>query len=123
MMTFGYVIMDVALDLELIPSSIIAVAIAIVIKVFLFSVNYARSEYLQFEDDEYYYYVKAIPKVSVAVREKTVKKINAHQNSTDKETEDEKNDVAGIENLVDQIKPVDIEESEIQKIIEEELKK
>ena len=75
------------LDLELIPSSIIAVAIAIVIKVFLFSVSYARSEYLQFEDDEYYYYVKAVPKVSVAVREKTVKKINAHQNSADKETE------------------------------------
>lgn len=123
MMTFGYVVMDVALDLELIPSSIIAVAIAIVIKVFLFSVSYARSEYLQFEDDEYYYYVKAVPKVSVAVREKTVKKINAHQNSADKETESKKNDAAQLEILVGKIEPVDIEESEIQKIIEEELKK
>ncbi len=34
---------------------------------------------LQFEDDEYYYYVKAIPKVAVTTPEKTVKKINERQ--------------------------------------------
>lgn len=34
-----------------------------------FSVDYARSERLQFEDDEYYYYVKAIPKVAVTTPE------------------------------------------------------
>lgn len=122
MMTFGYVIMDVALDLELIPSSVIAVAIAIVIKVFVFSVNYTRSEYLQFEDDEYYYYVKAVPKVSVAVREKTVKKINARQKNTPI-ADNKKSDMAQSESLVEEIEAVDIEESEIQKIIEEELKK
>ena len=44
-----------------------------------FSVDYARSERLQFEDDEYYYYVKAIPKVAVTTPEKTVKKINERQ--------------------------------------------
>ena len=123
MMTFGYVIMDVDLDVELIPSSIVAVAIAIIIKVFVFSVNYARSEYLQFEDDEYYYYVKAVPKVSMAVREKTVKKINARQKSAATEVESKKSDVVQPESLVEQIETVDIEESEIQKIIEEELKK
>mgnify|MGYP003202143642 FL=1 len=43
---------------------------------FLFSVDYSRTERLQFEDDEYYYYVKAIPKISVTAPEKTVKHIN-----------------------------------------------
>ena len=42
-------------------------------------VDYARSERLQFEDDEYYYYVKAIPKVAMTTPEKTVKKINERQ--------------------------------------------
>ena len=32
---------------------------------------------MQFEDDEYYYYVKAVPKMTVAAPEKTVKKINS----------------------------------------------
>ena len=120
MMTFGYVIMDVPLEIELIPGSIIAVFLAIIVKVFVFSVNYTRSEYLQFEDDEYYYYVKAVPKLSVAVREKTVKKINSHQTIPEAETED---DVELEEDVIQEIKPVDLEESEIQRIIEEELKK
>ena len=49
------------------------------LELFLFSVDYARSERLQFEDDEYYYYVKAIPKVAMTTPEKTVKKINERQ--------------------------------------------
>ena len=46
---------------------------------FFFSVDYSRSENLQFEDDEYYYYVKAVPKLSVTRSEKTVKRINERQ--------------------------------------------
>ena len=44
-----------------------------------FSVDYARCENLQYEDDEYYYYVKAVPKLSVATPEKTVKRISERQ--------------------------------------------
>ena len=36
-----------------------AAVAGLVLELFLFSVDYARSERLQFEDDEYYYYVKA----------------------------------------------------------------
>ena len=43
-----------------------------------FSVDYSRTERVQFEDDEYYYYVKAVPKVVVATPEKTVKHITEH---------------------------------------------
>ena len=48
----------------LIIGNIVAAVAGLVLELFLFSVDYARSERLQFEDDEYYYYVKAIPKVA-----------------------------------------------------------
>lgn len=41
--------------------------------------DYSRVEYTQFEDDEYYYYVKAVPKSYVPVTDKKVKKINARR--------------------------------------------
>lgn len=64
---------------SLIIGNVLAAVIGFVLELFLFSVDYARSEHLQFEDDEYYYYVKAIPKVAVTTPEKTVKKINERQ--------------------------------------------
>ena len=48
-----------------------------VLEFFAFNVDYTRTEYVQFEDDEYYYYVKAIPKNSVTKSKKTVKKITS----------------------------------------------
>ena len=48
---------------------------------FVFNVDYSRTEYVQFEDDEYYYYVKAVPKITVAKPAKTVKKITSQKTS------------------------------------------
>ena len=56
--------------------SVLAILIAKVIEFFRFCVDYSRTERVQFEDDEYYYYVKAVPKMNVAASTKTVKKIN-----------------------------------------------
>lgn len=39
------------------------------------SVDYKRTESIQFEDDEYYYYVKAVPKIAVTKTDVQVKKI------------------------------------------------
>lgn len=50
-----------------------------VLQFFVFNVDYSRTEKVQFEDDEYYYYVKAVPKVTVAAPERTVKKINSQK--------------------------------------------
>ena len=58
---------------------IIAILLAKVLQFFIFSVDYSRTERVQFEDDEYYYYVKAVPKLSVATPTKTVKKINTQK--------------------------------------------
>lgn len=59
----------------LLVGSVISTIIAFCVKFFVFSVDYTRTERVQFEDDEYYYYVKAIPKNAIAAPKKTVKKI------------------------------------------------
>lgn len=42
---------------------VITIPICLILQFFVFSVDYSRAEYVQFEDDEYYYYVKAVPKI------------------------------------------------------------
>lgn len=59
--------------------TVLAIGIGKVIEFFRFCVDYNRTERVQFEDDEYYYYVKAVPKMMVAKPAKTVKRINAGQ--------------------------------------------
>lgn len=61
--------------------SLLALAVAKIIEFFRFCVDYNRTEKVQFEDDEYYYYVKAVPKMTVAMSTKTVKKINTPQHA------------------------------------------
>ena len=60
-------------------SGILGVVIGLFLEVIFFSVDYSRIENVQFEDDEYYYYVKAVPKVGVQMPEKQVKHITEHQ--------------------------------------------
>lgn len=61
--------------------SILALIVAKVIEFFTLALDYRRTEKVQFEDDEYYYYVKAVPKMTVATPERTVKQINHTQYS------------------------------------------
>ena len=66
--------------------AILAVLVGKVIEFFRFCVDYSRTEKVQFEDDEYYYYVKAIPKMTVAAQTKTVKKINTQRRTASRST-------------------------------------
>ncbi|MBO5094242.1 MAG: hypothetical protein J6C33_07785 [Lachnospiraceae bacterium] len=59
--------------------AILSIAIVKLLQFFVFNVDYSRTEYVQFEDDEYYYYVKAVPKITVAKPSKTVKKITTQK--------------------------------------------
>lgn len=59
--------------------ALLAIVVAKVIEFFRFCVDYSRTEKVQFEDDEYYYYVKAVPKMAVSVSTRTVKKINSQR--------------------------------------------
>lgn len=56
--------------------SVFAGIICVGLQFVSFYVDYRRTERVQFEDDEYYYYVKAVPKITVTTPDKKVKKIN-----------------------------------------------
>lgn len=53
-----------------------------VIQFFMYILNYTATEHLQFDDEDYYYYVTAVPKFSVTSPDLNILKIN--------ETDDEK---------------------------------
>lgn len=71
---------NITLELEInllhsIISVLVSVVIAYVIQFFHMTLDYQGTRKLQFEDDEYYYYVTAIPKFKVAAADKTVTRI------------------------------------------------
>lgn len=73
----GDVIMDTGISfINIILVSILAVAIGFGIKFFKYCVDFNRTENVQFEDDDYYYYVKAVPKISLALESGRVRQIN-----------------------------------------------
>lgn len=65
--------------LSMIGGHALAILIGLVLNLFIFMVDYSATELVQFEDDDYYYYVKAIPKATVAGRNVTVKRINSNK--------------------------------------------
>lgn len=63
----------------LLLGALASIVIAGIYHFFIFAVDYSRTEYLQFEDDEYHYYVKAVPKIVVTAPDVKVQKINARR--------------------------------------------
>ena len=55
---------------------LVSALVGLVLQFFFFNLDYTRTERVQFEDDEYYYYVKAVPKIYVANTEKKVQKFS-----------------------------------------------
>ncbi len=69
----------------LLVGSVLSIVVARVYEFIFMDLDYTRVEQVQFEDDNYYYYVKAVPKVMVQARQKSVKRFNQTQ---DEETEE-----------------------------------
>ena len=70
----GYLILGITgRTMWLIIGNVISLAVGMVLQFLFFNLDYTRTERVQFEDDEYYYYVKAVPKLYVATKEKQVK--------------------------------------------------
>lgn len=61
---------------EILIGSLVSLAIAGLYHFFVFAVDYSRTEYTQFEDDDYVYYVKAVPKVVASRPVVRVQRIN-----------------------------------------------
>lgn len=77
-MLAGGVFLSVEIHVELLAGfTAAAVLIGLFLEFFVFGGDYSRVEQLQYEDDEYYYYVKAVPKAAVASSERSIKKITA----------------------------------------------
>ncbi len=74
---FGNSRMDVNLSVgSMIVGILVSMVLAFAFEFFVFAVDYTRTEYLQFQDDDYYYYVKAVPKVAVTAPDVKVQRIN-----------------------------------------------
>lgn len=61
----------------LIVSSGVAALISFVLEFFFYGGQYSRTERLQFEDDDYFYYVKAVPKGAATGQRRSVKRIRS----------------------------------------------
>lgn len=68
--------------------TVISVVVGLILEFFVFGGDYTRTERLEYEDDEYYYYVKAVPKAAVATSERSIKKINGDSAKDEKQPQD-----------------------------------
>lgn len=74
--SIGNVVLNTQLPLLWpIIGTIVAAAIVAGMQFFKFSLDYKSAESLQFEDDDYYYYVKTIPKVKAVRTHKEIKRL------------------------------------------------
>ena len=70
LMMCGAAFLEIPIDMPAhILGSLLSAGISLVIAFFCFNADYKGSRYVQFEDDDYYYYVKAIPKIKVSFEE------------------------------------------------------
>ncbi len=73
----GYILLDITERmLGMLFGNILAAIVGFVIEFLFMDLDYSRTERVQFEDDEYYYFVKAVPKKMIASAEKTVTEFN-----------------------------------------------
>lgn len=84
----GSMVFDTGGALAAVIGTIVSAVIAIAVWFFRSGLDYTAVERIQFEDDDYYYYVKAVPKISVTAPEKNVKRINNPKNLTEEVDEE-----------------------------------
>lgn len=76
-MLIGYILLDVTNKMiGMLIGNLIAALVGFAIEFMFMNLDYSRTERVQMEDDEYYYFVKAIPKKMVTSADKTVTEFN-----------------------------------------------
>lgn len=77
-MQVGYMMIGISgRGAHLILGHAAALAVCFVVQFFFMNLDYARTERVQFQDDEYYYYVTAVPKKTIATPHKKVQHFNS----------------------------------------------
>lgn len=92
---FGFLICDLKFDQvdsigRIIGGTVLSALLAVIVLFFKRVLDYTAVENVQFEDDDYYYYVKAVPKIEIGLKERKVKNITEER--TDIDNEDEEDD-------------------------------
>ncbi|MDF2472750.1 MAG: putative rane protein [Anaerocolumna sp.] len=82
----GFLISNLSLDISnqigpMILGTLLSAILAAVIQFFHIVLDYSGAEFVQFEDEDYYYYVKAVPKINITTPEINVKRINPQKTS------------------------------------------
>jgi len=79
----GYILLGLPGKIQwVIIGTLVSLLISLILEFFFYNLDYSRIERVQFEDDEYYYFVKAVPKVFVAKKDKKVKQITPRKKTT-----------------------------------------
>ena len=73
----GFLLANLQMDINvgtgsMILGTIISMLLVFIAQFFRVVLDYTSVEYVQFEDDDYYYYVKAVPKIDVSMLQKNV---------------------------------------------------
>ena len=122
-MILGGMFLNININIgSVIIAGILAAVIGLVIEFAALGVAYSRSETTQFEDDEYVYYVKAVPKSFVAQAEKSIKTISSE---TEEELEAPEVQVPETQEAETEAVPVERVEEEVfdfEKKLEDSLK-
>lgn len=83
----GYMLLGISDKMiGVLVGNVISGVIALVIQFLFFNLDYSRTERLQFEDDEYYYYVKAVPKSFISGKDKQVKRFGGKEEKEERIT-------------------------------------
>ena len=88
---------------NMILMTLVSGVIAFIAQFMNLAMDYSRTENARFEDDNYYYYVTAVPKIFVSEPKKEVKKFGKKKDDEAKEDEKESEDpVAEAEEMLDE---------------------
>lgn len=103
---FGFLICDLRFGVSerigsMIVGTVLSVLVALVVLLSKRVLDYTAIENVQFEDDDYYYYVKAVPKLEVGVQERKVKRISG-ADEADASAEDSDDDEDDYEEILDE---------------------
>ena len=71
----GLITIVMGIQMSIATSNALVLLLGVVVTLMFRDLDYSRVENVQFEDDEYYYYVTAVPKIRIAEEEKRVKRI------------------------------------------------
>ncbi len=82
----GFLFSDLRLNVSdeigaMIIGTVVSAILAVIIQFLHLTLDYTGVEHVQFEDEDYYYYVKAVPKINVTAPQINVKRFNTQKNA------------------------------------------